>query len=767
VAVATVLIYPFPFLYTTDFAAGASNLPHHFWTDALSLDENAAAEPDVIMRSIWVHGAYMKVLERDVLLAALELQDELLGPTKNFDPRQPTSMACLGDDPVADLSLKDRDAFHVSHGLTDQSWFFQSPLQYWSCSAEDIKADTDIVSTVNAKRTQHTSVNVTLRHSIVFSGKRFEDRRLVAADALVISLIHLRKSPVGQQWERKAASLAERMGEKWTVIPPDGRNMSSQLYEFQFRPLSLLDSALLTVAYCLTSIYFLPCLSKLRAVKSRFGLIATVLAQTVASVIASFTVCAIFRVDLSRIPSSAYPLVVLAISLENSFRLINAVVMTPAEHHISDRIGEAFGKTAHVAVASRAQNLAVLWALSKITEPGVSAFCTFASFAIVFDFFFLSTFFLSVLSVDVRRTELGDALEKASRRFDKPNSRAQTRQSWMDAMLQDRVGLSTRAAGLVVLVGFVLMAEWHFHDSQSGLRGLGRQGGSSDLTGSSLLIHIHQAGSPVSWLRLQDHETAREVIQVVKPSAHSFIARVYDPLVFVLEGVDRVPPSRERLFPPAVYDFVRHQSASYFAVVLVMVAFVRVFVTYVLWEEIRDAKESGGLEGEPALNVTTLRGGHFLDVAMMAASADGQLVSVGLDRIIRLWDVRSGSARYVTTVPETSDKDLFPILAVAVDDDSNWLAFLSSRAVFLWNAAQQEWGPCVPVDLRGQKAVAFFFGLRRAGCACSLIVVRRDGTMVELFPDVGRSSEYVVSMKPLLCARPLAGNGESSSLTTD
>jgi hypothetical protein len=56
VATAVILIYPFPFLYTNDFANGASNLPHHVWTSAQPLEGDATARPDVVMRSIWVHG---------------------------------------------------------------------------------------------------------------------------------------------------------------------------------------------------------------------------------------------------------------------------------------------------------------------------------------------------------------------------------------------------------------------------------------------------------------------------------------------------------------------------------------------------------------------------------------------------------------------------------------------------------------------------------------------------------------------------------------
>ncbi|KAG7145403.1 hypothetical protein HYQ46_005852 [Verticillium longisporum] len=118
--------------------------------------------------------------------------------------------------------------------------------------------------------------------------------------------------------------------------------------------------------------------------------------------------------------------------------------------------------------------------------------------------------------------------------------------------------MSTRIAGTIIMVGFVLAAQWHFFENQTILRVLGGLFRLSDTKSSltqqkeSLLVDIHQARSPTSWLRLQDHETAREVISVIKPWARSYIAQVYDPLVFVLKGADRTPRLPERPLLPAL-----------------------------------------------------------------------------------------------------------------------------------------------------------------------------------------------------------------------
>ncbi|KAK4172343.1 putative sterol regulatory element-binding protein [Triangularia setosa] len=758
-------LYLFPFLYTTDatnVTSGVSNLPHHVWTDAQPLGETSAVEPDVIMRSIWVHGSYMKALERDVLLGALELQDELLGPTTSFNPRQPANRPEISEAKGADdLTPHQRDAYHIVNGLTNQSWFFHSPLQYWAGSADNIRADQDIFETVNAKKTQSTSVNVTLRHSIVFSGKRFEERRLVAADALVITLIHLRDSPVGRRWVKRAEELARERSDTWKIIPSDGRSTSNQLYEFQFRPLSLSDVALLTIAYSISLFYLLLHLTKLRALKSRLGLMISILVQITASIVSSFTVCAIFKIDLSRVPSYAYPLVVLAISLENSLRLINAVIMTSSTISNSDRIGEAFGETAHIAIANRVQNLLILWGLSRITLPGVAAFCTFVAIATVFDFIYLSTFLLSVLSVDVRQKELVE-LEKAFLSRTKSSEKDRNKSPWMEMVGQLRVGetaVSTRIAGTIVVICFVLTAQSHY--ATKGSRQWLNQIFSSPWTRTvrsvpkpSLLIDINQARSPTSWLRLQDHQTAREVINVVKPWAHSYVARVYDPIIFVLKGSDRVPRTREPMFLPAMYDFIHHEIPNFVVLLMLVVAAILLGTKYLLRDEYEDSGGSEHPDDGPLISVGSLSKGHKLDVVMMAASPGGQLVSVGLDRAIQVWDVPIGSRHRVASDHECPLENPFPVLSMAIDHGSKWLALVSWQRVFLWNLEEQQWTGTRDIDLGGHKPEAVFFCHKGPDATPTLVLVRRNGMGLEMELEVDESRDFSICKTPLVWAIP-------------
>ncbi|KAE9374637.1 hypothetical protein N431DRAFT_336840 [Stipitochalara longipes BDJ] len=762
IATAIILIYPFPFLYTNDFTNGASNLPHHVWTSAQPFEGNVNTREDVVMRSIWVHGSYMKALEPEVLLNALSIQDELLGPTLDFDPRRPSNQVYINDSAV-DLTLDMRDTLHAINGLSSSSWFFHSPLQYWSCSAERIAGDKDIITTVNHGSRQATSVNVTLRHSIVFSGKRFEDHRLVAADALVITLVHMLDSPVGRQWERKAQALGLKGSDKWQLYPPSGRSFANTLYEFRFQPLSFQDDLLLGIGYALMALYFAFSLTKLRALRSRMGLILAVMSQIAVSIMSSFTICAVLKIDLSKIPREAYPFVVLTVGLENIFRLINAAIMTAPEHSAAARMGEALGQTGHVALAGVTQNLAILWLLSKVVSPQIVAFCTFAAIALSFDFFYLLTFFSAVLSIDIRRTELSDSLQRASTPSERTLSpEFPKRKTWTDALLQGEAPFSTRIAGTVVLVGFVLVAQWHFFDNESLFQTTSRifrlmksESQSTKQNAATLLsVDINQARTPTAWLRMQDHETAHEVIQVIKPHANSYIARVYDPLIFVLDGSDRTPNNAGiRRFLPAAYDFARNQGGTFLITVVIITAAVSLLMNYLLWDELPEGEGDVRPEDDPLLSIKTLSKGHALDIMLLAASKEGVIASVGLDRCIRIWDIRKNTTTYLVHDPE-SQINPFPVLAISIDSDSNWLAVLSAQnRVYLWNLPERRWGPSIDVDVKGRIPVAFFFGHDETEFIDPIFVVRHTGLMSELRVESGENIQLQICRSPLVSVR--------------
>jgi hypothetical protein len=714
-------------------------------------------------------GNYMRALEPDVLQSALEIQNGLFGHTEDDSTSNSSDSKKL---PIASSTTDIRDTLHTVNGLGNPSFLFYSPLEYWSFSSQKVTKDTDIVATID-RGLQHPSLdNVTIRPSIAFSGNLFEDHKLVATDALVITLIHTPNSPVGRKWEEGAQDIARRAGNRWRVYPFDGQVNTSTLYEFLYQPLSYLDRLFLGASYTLTIAYFSISLSRLAAFKSRFGLIVAIASQITLTLTSSFTICAILRIDVSKIPRDAFPLVVLVVGLEDIFRIVNAFIATPSESSTSARMSQALGQTGHIALVGVLQNLTILWMFSKVVSPGVASFCVFVGIALAFDFFYLMMFFVPILSIDVRRTELSDALSRASMRVrHHANPETPKKLTWAQTLVRGDVPVSTRVAGTLIMISFFLAAQSHFMGNESYMQRAYRafwyfhsESQMPRLSMSPLFsAGMNQTGTPVAWLQMQGHETAREIISTIKPNAHSCIARVYDPLVFVLSDSDRTPTGLGvRPFLPAIYDFVRHQSTAFVITVFMIVAAVSLLMNYLLWGELPEVEASGRVKDEPLLSVKTLHGGHSLDIVRLATSAEGVVVSVGLDRCTRVWDIRNGRKSYIIQ-DSTSDIDPFPILAMAIDGDSNWLALLSAKDfVALWNIPEKRWGPVMNVDVKGRPPAAFFFGCSQDELAKPLIVVRHNGLLSELHVESNSQISLQISKTQLVCVHSHIENGPSN-----
>lgn len=257
----------YPAVFQTDSAAavGLRNLPKHVWT---STTEVAGDRPaDIEMRQVWVHGDYMKALDKRVLQQALHVQNALVGHGLGED----TAGERIGD--AQSRSPDQSGCLTADHG---RKWGFQSPLMYWDCSLRAIEEDSDLLATINSKTHEHSALNLTLRPSTVFAGKAFANKKLRAADALVITLFDQTKSNLGHIWESRSRKLAQELGLGWYIFPQDGQITRSRLYEFRFKPMTFSDDLLLACSYLFTAAYVIWKMMQLRAVKSWFGLLITI-----------------------------------------------------------------------------------------------------------------------------------------------------------------------------------------------------------------------------------------------------------------------------------------------------------------------------------------------------------------------------------------------------------------------------------------------------------------------------------------------------------
>jgi len=271
VSVAVIVCYAFFNLYHSP-APGLAKLPYHVFTSARPFIGDQNAQADVAIRQVWVHGSYMRALDAKVLQDALIIQNALI--YDDFPPLDtphlPEYTSTPQNGPVGACSVEDPN---------DITWGFHSPLMYWNCSATAIANDRTILKTIQEQSSSRSYLNMTLRPTSVFAGKSFKGHRLVAADALVITMFDKSTTTTATRWDARLVKLAAEHSKTWSFYPESGTMTRSQLYEFKFESVSFTDEALLILAYLAMFAFLAYRLQSTRAVKSQVGLIATIITE--------------------------------------------------------------------------------------------------------------------------------------------------------------------------------------------------------------------------------------------------------------------------------------------------------------------------------------------------------------------------------------------------------------------------------------------------------------------------------------------------------
>lgn len=443
--------------------------------------------------------------------------------------------------------------------------------------------------------------------------------------------------------------------------------------------------------------------------------------------------------------------------ISSRFRLVNALLAYPPQTPTIARISSALSDVGHLALASAGQNLFILWLLAKAVSPGVASFCAFAAVAIVVDFFFHLTFFLAVLTIDVRRMELQDSIDR--RHSSRRNSRTPKpgRRYWVDAMVRGRLPISSRLAGSAISICFILILNVHFFDNESTLRALtdsfkaifascknqAPEKGAQFSTPPS----INQARTPQAWLRIQDYNMAQEIIKFIKPDAHTITARVYDPLNIVLARSDRTGVPRDST--PFISSFLRlvHQHLyPLLLVVIIAVAFVTLLMQYLLFNELLE-EDMDLATAETTLTVKSLPQAHRLDIVKLETCSKGHFITIGLDRVtaISLLDPVTGSYSLSGINMGQMTSPFWPITAVAIDENGLWAALLTeNEKILFWNLPERRVSHFhdVKFDRLDPLLFAFVMMERADGNeALSLLVVLPNQRVIELDVHVGKTIE--------------------------
>jgi Sterol-sensing domain of SREBP cleavage-activation len=478
-----------------------------------------------------------------------------------------------------------------------------------------------------------------------------------------------------------------------------------------------------------------------------------------------------------RTPKGAYPFIVLAINLENMFRTVKAVVKTRPEDPSTSRIAKALGNSGYVIVVAAAQNLTLLYIISKIVMfPEVADFYVFIAVAITVDLILHLTFFVAVLSLDLRRLGLKDSINGTIDYVSGSLKRVTARPP---SLLGSAFRM--RTIGTIVIVCYVIALSWRYSPKDLPLLSLRVEPISTvpaQTTQSVPMVSRDalQAEMPAAWLRVQDTDTVKEIAQAMEFQRHCFVGNVHEPLIFISKDANRTQAQHGHDTNISfLFSNLRLLKSHYPQLILyiALTSAIAGLLVNCLHSELAEGGSDASNEKKLQLTIQSLDHSHSIDVVNLAASAKGVLASVQLDRRILIWRLGGDQPTLdsvVNAARNTSHRILWPVADIAIDSHAEWLA-IRPRAghISFWHIPTKRFGYSPMVKFASTEVLVSFFVPQLPGLDnippgnARLILIRKNGLMTEIEvsrkPDpVGTVVDHQISApgtSPLFSSNPL------------
>ncbi|KAK9234699.1 sterol-sensing domain of SREBP cleavage-activation-domain-containing protein [Lipomyces kononenkoae] len=702
---------------------------------------------DIAVKQAFVRGSNDAALERDVLDLAWKVQERL------------------------------------TDGIPVSECVLLSPAGFWGNAIEKFKVDDDPLSTINYHAVLDGDNQLGGEYippQSVLTGARFDDGRLVSCDALVISLFYRPVSSnlsVSEVWDRNVQELqvATHTGARPLYEVENSSSRKSRLeYLHRLSPLSHRGNTILMASYFLAVFYIVSSLQRMHALRSRIGLFIAFSVEMALSMIGASTIIYFTHLDLSMIPKRAFPFIVIVLGTENMFRLLNALSYTKPEQPAIVRIGTALGKVGFLSTVTTACNICVFLFAIFISGPPIRQVCTFAIVATIIDYILHMTYFVAVLSIDVRRLELEDLIQTslgaASNDTDDSDEEELITNdtiSWnpfpkIFSYFWDGSVPTTTTAGIATTGCFLAAMQLHYMRDTDFFSSLLEHvpwpvhpfATMTSMVNSTLLSRTSSNQSNCyNWFRVNDFLVSENVLATLAPGRNSFAIQFFEPVYFTLTSSTRSDGRTHLSFP----------SAGYVAQFIIVITLALVSTVLLLRHMLRDVRDEHVVDPRfnagPVFVTKDLSGSHSLDVIKLATSANGIVASVGLDHRILLWQVNARRRQKPTKVSLSAES--WPVTSIALDQDGKYLAICGKDGnVHCWNIVTSRfvWSVELAGLVSASPATLLFLTEKVPGMVTrvSLVIVGRNGMLYQIATDSGGVVfEHKISDIPLVSAEKL------------
>ncbi|CAH1993921.1 unnamed protein product [Acanthoscelides obtectus] len=180
--------------------------------------------------------------------------------------------------------------------------------------------------------------------------------------------------------------------------------------------ISYLELAPIFIAFVLVFLYYFFSVRKVDMIKSKLGMAATATFTVFCTLTSTMGICFFFGVTLTSEGSKdIFPYLILLVGLENVLVLTKSVASTPLHLDVKIRNAQGLSKEGWCITKNLLLEITVLTFGLFTFVPAIQEFCIFSIVGLVMDFFLQLFFFLTILGLDISRSD--NSIEKTSQSF--------------------------------------------------------------------------------------------------------------------------------------------------------------------------------------------------------------------------------------------------------------------------------------------------------------------------------------------------------------
>jgi len=299
-----------------------------------------------------------------------------------------------------------------------------SALDIWDNNIDKLRQDIDVSGTIlnHIKRTS-TQSGLSLHPATLFGNATLDVLgQPISADSVLVTFL-LREGPQRQKYREEWNSIWNTVTADQYIQPIESFNVKPSTpfftrpdveiehFQYKYNSESIpLDSEIwiLLITYSIIFVIVAVAFGNVQLVKSKYGLALAAVFETVACLSATLGIFTLANLSFAHVPLYMIPLVVIVATIENVFVLTNATLHSGCDMPIKEKVGRGLEALGFSITATLLAELSILAIGTGTGLQAVKEFCQFTAIALVIDYMLQLTFFVSVLSVDIRRVELTD-----------------------------------------------------------------------------------------------------------------------------------------------------------------------------------------------------------------------------------------------------------------------------------------------------------------------------------------------------------------------